>query len=170
MAACGACGTTIIFGGVKDAGLRFCNAKCRNDGALLSLARQLPPDVVKQQTMNIYHGACPKCQGPGPVDVHTAYFVWSAVFMTSWKNTPQVSCKACGVKSQLGNAAISLLVGWWGFPWGLIMTPVQIGRNIHGVLRRGSVDGPSSNLERVVSMTIAANYAVSARGTPAAAR
>jgi hypothetical protein len=45
MAACGACGTTILFGGVKDAGLRFCNAKCRNNGALLSLARQLPPDV-----------------------------------------------------------------------------------------------------------------------------
>ena len=152
MATCDACGTTILFGGVKEADLRFCNAKCRTRGALLSLARQVPPDVIKQQTWSVYHGSCPKCQGAGPVDVHTSYLVWSALVVTSWKSMPDVSCKRCGVKSQLGNAALSMLVGWWGFPWGLIMTPVQIGRNLHGVLRRGSTDGPSPNLERIVSM------------------
>ena len=159
MATCDACGTTILFGGVKSADLRFCNAKCQAKGALLSLARQLPPDLIKQQTSSVYHGSCPKCHGPGPVDVHTSYLVWSALVVTSWKNTPQVSCKSCGVKSQLGNAAASLLVGWWGFPWGLVMTPVQIVRNVVGAMRHGSADGPSPNLERVVSMTIAAQVA-----------
>jgi hypothetical protein len=159
VAKCGACGTTVLFGGVKDADARFCNAQCHAKGALLSLARQLPPDVIKQHAWSIYHGSCPKCQGPGPVDVHTAYQVWSALIVTHWQSSPQISCKRCGVKRQLGNAAVSLLFGWWGFPWGLIMTPVQVGRNIYGALRHGTSEGPSENLERVVSITVAAGVA-----------
>jgi hypothetical protein len=63
------------------------------------------------------------------------------------------------VKSQLGGAAVSLIAGWWGFPWGLVMTPVQVVRNIHGALRHGTSDGPSANLERTVGMMLAAEVA-----------
>jgi hypothetical protein len=155
MAACGACGSTILFGGVKDAGLRFCNADCHARGSVLLLIPQLPPDTVKQQASSIYHGACPKCQGPGPVDVHTSYRIWSALVLTSWNNTPQISCKRCGVKRQAGSAVFSFLFGWWGFPWGLLMTPVQVTRNIIGAFRSSPATGPSPALEHAVAMALA---------------
>ena len=105
MARCGACGTAILFGGSREGGLRFCNEKCRAKGRLLVASQQLPPAVVGEATGNVFRGSCPKCQGAGPIDVHISYRVWSAVFLTSWQNTPHVSCRACGRKSQLGDLA-----------------------------------------------------------------
>jgi hypothetical protein len=49
----------------------------------------------------------------------------------------------------------SLFLGWWGFPWGLILTPVQIGRNLFGLVRSPSSFAPSAQLERIVRLTIA---------------
>jgi hypothetical protein len=157
MAKCFACGTTILFGGTRDGELRFCNAQCAQRGFLVRVANALPPDVVLQQTQNIYHGACPRCSGPGPVDVHTSYRVWSAVLMTSWQSRPQISCRSCGRKSQLGDALFSLALGWWGFPWGLLFTPVQIGRNIAALFGSQGEHGPSKDLERAAGMVLAAH-------------
>ncbi|HXH41967.1 MAG TPA: hypothetical protein VNN08_25305 [Thermoanaerobaculia bacterium] len=89
------------------------------------------------------------------MDVHVSYQIWSALFLTSWKNTPQVSCRPCGFRSQLGNAAFSLFLGWWGIPWGLIMTPVQIVRNIVAMAKGASADGPSTNLQRMIGLALA---------------
>jgi hypothetical protein len=57
----------------------------------------------------------------------------------------------------LGDSALSLALGWWGFPWGLIVTPVQIARNITGMLKGPDPLAPSAKLERAVRMNIAAN-------------
>jgi DNA-directed RNA polymerase subunit RPC12/RpoP len=164
MAACAACGSTILFGGKAIGDVKFCNGRCQSKGSLVILARQLPPDLVKQRTWSVYQGACPKCHGAGPVDVHVSHQIWSVLILTSWKNTPQVSCKSCGVKSQLGDTAFSLLLGWWGFPWGLIITPVQIVRNIVGMTRGASADGPSASLERIVGLMLAAEMAQRSQG------
>jgi len=156
MAACGACNTTILFGGVRDGDLRFCNNDCHQKGYLLSIASKIPRDSVHEQVRSVFHGACPKCQGPGPVDVHTSYRVWSALLMTSWVNRPQISCRSCGTKAQIGDAIFSLVLGWWGFPWGLIMTPVQITRNVVAMFSRRQADAHSEELERMVSIRMAA--------------
>ena len=155
MATCAACGTSILFGGVKDGDLRFCNGKCQAKGHLVRIARSIPPDVIAQQTSTIYHGQCPKCHGPGPVDVHTSYRIWSALILTSWQSRPHISCKSCGRKSQIGDAFFSLVFGWWGFPWGLVITPVQIGRNVAGLFSRRGEHQPSKELERATGMMIA---------------
>ena len=155
MAACGACGTTILFGGVKSGDARFCNDKCYARGYFALAAKQLPPDLIRREAQTVYSGMCPKCQGPGPVDVHTSHQVWSLLVLTSWKSTPQIACRRCGVKRQIGDLLFSLFLGWWGFPWGLIMTPVQITRNLAGMLR-SSGTGPSPDLERIVGLELAA--------------
>jgi hypothetical protein len=111
---------------------------------------------------------CPQCKGPGPVDVHQSYRVYSLVFMTRWENLHKIACRRCGVKTQLGNMVISLVAGWWGFPWGLIMTPVQIGRNISAMLKGGRDDGPSPKLERAVRIRLAGN-AIQQQPPPASA-
>jgi hypothetical protein len=165
MAACGACGTTILFGGTKMGEDRFCNARCAQRGQLLTISRQLPPDTVRNAVSQVYHGVCPKCHGPGPVDVHASYRVWSALIMTHWQSFQHVSCRSCGVKAQLGDAAFSLFLGWWGFPWGLIMTPVQVSRNIAAAVKSPSELGPSPKLERVVRISLAGNAVSRPGGT-----
>jgi len=150
MTNCDYCGTTILFGGQQAGGLRFCNAQCASKGQLIVLSRQLPTSVVQQQVWAVHQGACPQCKGPGPVDVHTSYRVWSALIMTQWSSRPRVSCRGCGVKAKIGDALVSLFVGWWGFPWGLIMTPVQIGRNLVGMASAPDATKPSDKLDTIV--------------------
>lgn len=158
MTKCDYCGTAILFGGKRDANGRFCNQKCQGRGGLMALSRQMPESVVQEQVMKAHQGPCPKCQGPGPIDVHVAHKVWSALLLTQWSSTPQVSCRACGLKSQAAGAAFSMLLGWWGIPWGLLFTPIQIGRNVYGMTRAESLR-PSAQLEKIIRMNIAATAA-----------
>lgn len=130
MASCTACGTTIIFGGTRVGDARYCSDTCAANGPLLARARQISDADAIVYASRIHGGKCPLCSGPGPVDVRTSHQVWSAILMTRWKSTPQISCRKCGVNAQVSDLAISTLAGWWGFPWGLLVTPVQIGRNI----------------------------------------
>ena len=159
MATCDNCGTTIVFGGKSGGGLRFCSDRCLSVGQLVIAARQVPADIAKKQTLAVFSGKCPRCKGKGPIDVRMSHSVWSAVFMTSWKSTPHLTCRSCGIKSQAIDAVSSALLGWWGVPWGLLVTPVQIGKNIAG-MAKGDGDAPSPELEREVRLRMAA-YAAS---------
>jgi len=157
MAKCDYCCSTIIFGGKNDVNGRFCNQKCQSRGGLLAISRQLPDATVQDQLLKTHQGRCPRCQGPGPVDVHVSHKVWSALVLTSWSSAPQISCRACGMKSQATGALFSLFLGWWGFPWGLILTPVQIGRNLFGMAHTPESSHPSPQLEKTVRMSLAAS-------------
>jgi len=159
MAKCDYCGSTIIFGGKRDANGRFCNQKCQARGTLLAISRQIPETAVQEQVWKFHQGPCPKCNGSGPVDVHVSHKVWSAIALTQWSSMPQTSCRSCGVKSQVGGALFSLVLGWWGFPWGLLLTPIQIGRNVFGMVRPPEPSKPSAQLEKIVRMTMAAQAA-----------
>jgi hypothetical protein len=157
MAKCDYCGSTIIFGGKRDANGRFCNQKCQGRGALLAISRQIPEATVQEQVWKVHQGPCPKCNGSGPVDIHVSHKVWSALVLTSWSSTPQLSCRSCGLKSQMAGTVISLVVGWWGFPWGLVLTPIQIGRNLIGMASPPDASKPSAQCEKIVRMTMASN-------------
>ena len=156
MAKCGYCNSTILFGGVQEGDLRFCNENCHQGGFRLTVASQVPDNVLEQQVWTIHQGTCPNCQGNGPIDVHTSHRVWSALVTTSWRSTPRVSCRSCGVKSQLGDTAFSLVLGWWGLPWGLVMTPVQVSRNLLAMARPPETSQPSAELTKLVRIEIAA--------------
>lgn len=157
MAKCGYCNSTVIFGGLKtkDKSERYCNDKCYNNAVLLAVADRIPIETVNEQIQSVHQGLCPKCKGRGPIDVHTRYQIWSALLFTSWSNQPQVSCRSCGRKSQLTGALTSLVFGWWGFPWGLVMTPVQVMRNVIGMVKNQDELRPSLMLERIVRIGMA---------------
>ena len=155
MASCAACGETILFGGVKAGELRFCNANCQSKGYLLSVAARVPESAAVDFARRIHLGQCPRCQGPGPVDVHTAYWVWSALAFTRWGSQQQVSCRGCAVKTQAGKLALSSLLGWWGVPWGLIFTPVQVARNTIAIASPPKPDEPSAKLVQIARVQLA---------------
>ena len=51
---------------------------------------------------------------------------------------------------------LGLVLGWWGIPWGFILTPVQIGRNIYGIIKGPDPMAPSEGLEKAVRVILAA--------------
>ncbi len=156
MARCATCNTTILFGGVKDSGYRFCNKKCRKNGQLFIVATQIPEDSVTQISRDIDTGVCPLCnKRRGPVDVHTAHKIASFVFFSSWSSKQQISCRRCGRKSQFYGTIYSLLAGWWGIPWGIFMTPVQIFKNVTAMLKPYKLSSPSVQLEQMVRLRLA---------------
>ncbi len=161
MAACGACGTTILFGGVDHQGRRYCNAECAQNGALQQLADQVPDADARMLAAKIHGGACPQCSGHGPVDVHNAYQVWSALVMTSWKTVRRISCRRCALKAQALHLVGSGALGWWGFPWGLIMTPVQVVRNVTAMASPPQPGQPSRALVEHARLVIAQHVAAS---------
>jgi hypothetical protein len=169
MAKCSYCRSTILFGGVKDGDLTFCNEKCQETGVVVRLASQLPDEVVQSHVVEVHQSSCPKCGGAGPVDVHTSYRVWSMVLMTSWNSSPQICCKSCGVKARLGDAAFCLFLGWWGFPWGLIMTPVQLAKNVGGLFSSPDPNRPSEALTSVLRANMAADFLAQRQQQSAAA-
>lgn len=154
MAKCDYCGTKIFLGGVKDQGYRFCNENCKYNGRALIAANQVPVEILDEQVRAIHQGMCPVCSGRGPVDVHTSHRVWSALLLTSWVSRPHICCVKCGRMEQIKDTLFSLFLGWWGFPWGLIVTPIQIIRNLVGMLIKPDSSQPSRQLRRLVLIHI----------------
>jgi len=159
MASCSFCGNTVVFGGVRQGGLHFCSEKCAQQGLLLQVAAQVPDDVIAEYVVAVHEGTCPRCGGPGPIDVHTSHTVWSLLIVTSWRSKPQVCCGGCGVKAKLWGIFLSSLFGWWGFPWGLFATPVQIARNLKGLVMPPDPMRPSKQLAEAARLDMAAQLA-----------
>lgn len=128
-------------------------------------SRCVPAEVLEKVTKDVHEGECPRCHGRGPVDIHTSHSVWSALLLTSWKSKPLICCRPCGVKNQVFSGLGSAVFGWWGFPWGIVMTPVQIARNIHAVLTPPDAAKPSEALKKHVAMALGAQL-VKAQQTP----
>ena len=158
MAQCEACGYRIMFGGVKQGQRQYCSTKCVKEASWSDALKLVPNAEVEQAVKAIHEGACPKCHGAGPVDVHTSYKVYSILVMTRWSSHPIVACQSCARKQQLKHTLYSLVTGWWGFPFGLIFTPVQIVRNIGGLIGTSGPDPmtPSPALSRIVRLSLAA--------------
>lgn len=156
MAKCAYCGSTVLFGGKKVESLTFCNDTCLSKGRVALVAGQVPDDLVATQARAIHSGPCPVCgEKRGPVDVHTSHKVTSFILMTSWSSTPRISCRSCGVKSQFDALVYSLFLGWWGLPWGILMTPVQIVKNIVALLHSETSVNPTPQLEQLIRNSIA---------------
>jgi hypothetical protein len=168
MARCDYCGSLILFSGKKDANGRFCNARCQNSGALMAISHQLPDSSVREQLLRWHQGPCPVCKGPGPVDVYSSYEVWSAVVITRYSTHPILACRRCALKHQAKSMGLCLVAGWWGIPFGLIITPIQVGRNIYAMLRPPDPMKPSEKLEKTVRMTLAGDAFRRQRGQQAA--
>jgi hypothetical protein len=155
MPKCSYCNSTIVVGGVREGDRRFFNQRCRQGGALLEVAQLVPEEEVVKRVASIHQGPCPKCRRIGSIDVHTSHSVWSALVVTKWKSSPRVSCVSCGRKAKVAATLNSLLLGWWGFPWGLILTPIQITKNIWGIATTQQSFAPSPQLERIVRLSLA---------------
>lgn len=155
MSACNNCGKFILFGGRTIDGQRYCGPGCANSHALFQAAARIPADVLQQHVEHWRNSACPSCKQQGrPIDVYSGHRVHSFLVMTQWSTKRKVSCRRCGRREQLVSALYSATLGWWGLPWGLLVTPVQIVRNVAAAVK-GEPARPSAEFERIVRMQIA---------------
>lgn len=107
----------------------------------------IPEQRIIEHALEIRNGACPSCRGrESRIEVRKYYWVWSAVLFTRWGTSSKVCCKKCGTESNLISVASCLLLGWWGVPWGIFITPVQIVSNIVAMFRRFNTSKPSAEL------------------------
>lgn len=87
-------------------------------------------DVVNYA--NLLRGLpCPICGSTAqPLNGSTAHTVTSLIFFTWSRKKPRIACPTCLTRKN--NLAIlhTVLLGWWGFPWGLIKTPQYLYLNI----------------------------------------
>lgn len=169
MASCAACNKTILFGGEREGELRYCSKDCRAADAVGRAAALVPADAVRDAAGQIRRGACPACgRRQGPVDLHRSHRVYSALVYTQWQSRVLVACRPCARKALLSDALFSLVLGWWGVPWGLLATPVQIGRNVAALLApERAANAPSPPLEAHVRRLLAAQ-ALSSGAAPRA--
>lgn len=156
----------MLFGGRADQTGRYCSERCQQAGNLLAISQHIPPVQIQRMVLQIHQGNCPRCGGPGPVDAHKAHQVWSALIVTSWSSSPALSCKSCGVKRQIGATLFSGVFGWWGIPWGIVMTPVQVVRNIVEMAGGPQPNQPSELLEKIARLQAGANLIQQAEGQP----
>jgi hypothetical protein len=164
MRECSYCGSAIIFGGKKDGELIFCSQRCLEKGIVPRLATRLPDDLVMERATAVHQGNCPRCLGQGPVDVHNSFRIWSLVHHFSWSSSPQISCRSCGVRSKLGDALFCMAFGWWS-PWGVILTPIALIRNIRGLFSFPDPSHPSDALKSMVRVGLASETIEEAEAT-----
>jgi hypothetical protein len=148
MPSCDYCNRFIIFGGVRQGGSRYCGRACQQK-AQASLGSQFDPDEVAQLVQRVHEGRCPVCNGEGPIDVQLSHEVWSAMVLTRWVSRSRLACHRCGNKARTKAILSSAVLGWWGIPWGLIVTPMQIFRNISGIMS-GPPTAPSPQMRNIV--------------------
>lgn len=169
MAACACCDATVLFGGTRVGDRRYCNANCAARGPLQAVLPQVPLQDAHEQALQIFRGRCPHCAGPGPVDVHAAHTIWSALVLTSWQSHRVFACRACATRRQLLAALKSLLLGWWGFPWGVLGTPITLARNGYALATQRNLRAPSAALVQQARVLLAAGLIAQAREAQARA-
>jgi hypothetical protein len=154
MGRCAYC-NKFILGGKKQGALRFCNDQCHQEGFLVRVAEEAAPEVVAERIQEIRQQECPVCGGDGPVDISTSHTAWSLVILTSWNDHPRLSCTDCAKKAIWRGIAFTSVCGWWGFPFGVVVTPWQLMNNLKALKKLPHPGSPTDDLQQLVKLQIA---------------
>lgn len=151
---CDYCGRT--GRSVKDQGQKFCSTNCLRNARLMEASVDIPEQEILKHATELKNGTCPSCRGrESKIELRKYYWVWSALFITQWGTSSKVCCKKCGTKSNLLSIISCMLLGWWGIPWGIVKTPVQITSNIAAMFRRFDKSKPSEELIQAARLQLA---------------
>jgi hypothetical protein len=154
MPVCDYCGEGYFRRKADYGSLHFCSKKCREQGKVLEILEAIPSAAVSEQIRKARLGPCPECGADAPIEAHKSYIAGSFIIATSYKTTVHICCRRCAKRHQWEAIRATMVGGWWGLPWGLIMTPTQIIRNL--LAMRSRADGhPSWDFIRIVRLNLA---------------
>ncbi|MBR8315784.1 hypothetical protein KDW36_21620 [Burkholderia dolosa] len=156
MTECSHCGRTFLIGGRSIDGRRYCGPACAHAHPIVVEAERLPDATVRQYVDDCRYGPCPICRRDDrPVDVHASHRVVSLLFVTRWATRRHVCCRRCGRRKQALALLASAAFGWWGLPWGIVLTPIQLARNALGLAARDP-DVATQQFEQLLRRKLAA--------------
>ncbi len=160
MKKCDTCRRTIIFGGHSVGAGIYCTDRCREKGLLELSGTYISDKMVADRVRAVQEAACPRCGGAGPNDLQKHYTIWSLIIVTSFKDVPEICCRRCGVKKSVSGFLYSFFLGWWGFPFGLLVTPIQLIRNIVALFQVPRPGRPTKNLQKLVRIELGTEVAL----------
>jgi hypothetical protein len=164
MAVCDYCNKSFSLFGVSENGYTYCSAKCKDQAqALLKSLDRFNPQEIDAYIERVHSGPCKQCGQSGPVDFYQSYRVFSVIIFTRWTTHNHFVCRACARNEQLKSLAYSALLGWWGFPFGFILTPIQIIRNVVGLADSSDRSHPSVRLQNLLKLNLARQVAAAPR-------
>lgn len=146
----------VLLGGQSIDGRRYCGPACAHAHPVVVEAERVPDAKVRQYVDDWRYGPCPICLREGrPVDVHASHRVVSLLFVTRWATRRHVCCRRCGRRKQALALLASATLGWWGLPWGIVLTPIQLARNLLGLAARDP-EVATQQFEQLVRRKLAA--------------
>lgn len=144
---CDFCGRRTGFTPIRDEGQKFCSKYCLRAARLLEVAVDIPDQEIIRHAAEIKNGPCPICHGKvSKIEARKSYWIWSIVIYTRWGMSTKVCCKKCGTQKNLISIGLCMLFGWWGIPYGLVLTPVKIISNTAAIFKRFDNKKPSTEL------------------------
>jgi hypothetical protein len=154
---CDFCGSSARFSALLDGGQRFCSKNCLRNARLMEVSEDISEETIFQHACRIKESPCPLCQQlSSKTEVRRYYRVWSIGILTSWVKRTHICCLSCARKTNFGSLIFCTLFGWWGIPWGLIITPAQIFANISEMFKSRSESPPSEELIQAARLDLAA--------------
>lgn len=86
---------------------------------------------INELSLKLRSLPCPLCGNKtSKLNGTVLHTVKSFIILTTHKKEPIVACPDCLDKKSQESINSTALLGWWGFPWGLIKTPYYIYNNI----------------------------------------
>ena len=154
---CDYCGSSARFSPVLDDGQRFCNVTCLQNARLMEISEDIPKEEIFQHACRIKEGACPGCScSKSKVEARKSYRIWSVVHISVFSTQTRICCHSCARKENFRSLMFCAAFGWWGFPWGVGITPVQIISNIVEMFKSRSGAKPSDDLLQAARINLAA--------------
>ena len=92
-----------------------------------SQIKELTESELNELKYKIINLPCPDCGSQStPLVGSLIRTVKSFIFMTSYAKTPVITCKFCSNKRKKNAIITTLLLGWWGIPYGIFKTPISL--------------------------------------------
>lgn len=89
--------------------------------------KELTEAELNQLVTAVKKTACPICeQSFSPLQAAEIQKIRSILLVTNYSSTPMITCENCISKEKNKQLILNFLLGWWGFPWGLIRTPIAL--------------------------------------------
>jgi len=153
--ACDFCGQQLGWGAVRTNDYEFCSQKCAEQGRIFDVLKTVPKAQLDDYVMRTHMSECSTCKKNKGIDAHPSYEVWSALVITRWTSSYKIQCVECAKSRQRNSLVFSLIAGWWGVPWGIFITPLQVIRNIGALRSAPKVGEPSAKFYKLATTHLA---------------
>lgn len=153
---CDYCGNSAKKKPLFDQGQRFCSSNCVRAARISEAAVDISAEQIQTLALAIRSGPCPDCRlSESVVEIRFQYRVVSLVLITEYQRKSRLCCVACGRKQNMKAFCLTFFLGWWGVPFGLIMTPTYLIANMGELWENRTVGQASEDLLKLAKLQLA---------------